>query len=197
MENKAKDLSYTSWIIRLNKGEMEAFEWLYNTYKHQLAGNLLKLVKSSDIAEDILHDVFVKVWENRGKIDPERSFEGYLYRIAANMVTDFYRKISKDRNYQQYLIAIQETVYQHIDELLENKYRRELIDNALTELPPKCRTVFQLCKIEGRSYEEVSDLLQISPNTISNHLNRANKRILLFLQNPVNLPYLLFLMWVK
>ncbi len=197
MENKAKDLSYTSWIIRLNAGEMLAFEWLYNTYKHQLAGNLLKLVKSSDIAEDILHDVFVKVWENRTKIDPERSFEGYLYRIAANMVADFYRKISKDRNYQEYLMTIQETVYQHIDELLENKYRRELIDKALTELPPKCRTVFQLCKIEGRSYEEVSNLLQISPNTISNHLNRANKKILLFLQNPVNLPYFLLLIWVK
>jgi RNA polymerase sigma-70 factor (ECF subfamily) len=197
MKSKAEDLNYTEWIIRLNAGEMIAFEWLYNTYKHQLAGNLLKLVKSSDVAEDILHDVFVKVWENRTKIDPERSFEGYLYRIAANMVADFYRKISKDRNYQEYLIAIQETVYQHIDELLENKYRRELIDKALTELPPKCRTVFQLCKIEGRSYEEVSNLLQISPNTISNHLNRANKKILLFLQNPVNLPYFLLLIWVK
>jgi len=197
MKSKAEDLNYTTWIIRLNAGEMTAFEWLYNTYKHQLAGNLLKLVKASDIAEDILHDVFVKVWENRTKIDPERSFEGYLYRIAANMVADFYRKISKDRNYQQYLVNIQETVYQHIDELLENKYRRELIDKALTELPPKCRTVFQLCKIEGRSYEEVSDLLQISPNTISNHLNRANKKILLFLQNPVNLPYFLLLLWTK
>jgi len=197
MKSKAEDLNYTTWIIRLNAGEMTAFEWLYNTYKHQLAGNLLKLVKASDIAEDILHDVFVKVWENRTKIDPERSFEGYLYRIAANMVADFYRKISKDRNYQQYLVNIQETVYQHIDELLENKYRRELIDKALTELPPKCRTVFQLCKIEGRSYEEVSDLLQISPNTISNHLNRANKKILLFLQNPVNLPYFLILLWTK
>jgi len=197
MKSKAEDLNYTEWIIRLNAGEMIAFEWLYNTYKHQLAGNLIKLVKSSDVAEDILHDVFVKVWENRTKIDPERSFEGYLYRIAANMVADFYRKISKDRNYQEYLIAIQETVYQHIDELLENKYRRELIDKALTELPPKCRTVFQLCKIEGRSYEEVSNLLQISPNTISNHLNRANKKILLFLQNPVNLPYFLLLIWVK
>ncbi|MNE52749.1 RNA polymerase sigma factor CarQ [compost metagenome] len=197
MKSKAEDLNYTAWIIRLNAGEMTAFEWLYNTYKHQLAGNLLKLVKASDIAEDILHDVFVKVWENRTKIDPERSFEGYLYRIAANMVADFYRKISKDRNYQQYLVNIQETVYQHIDELLENKYRRELIDKALTELPPKCRTVFQLCKIEGRSYEEVSDLLQISPNTISNHLNRANKKILLFLQNPVNLPYFLLLLWTK
>ncbi|GAA4174809.1 MULTISPECIES: RNA polymerase sigma factor [Sphingobacterium] len=197
MKSKAEDLNYTAWIIRLNAGEMIAFEWLYNTYKHQLASNLLKLVKASDIAEDILHDVFVKVWENRTKIDPERSFEGYLYRIAANMVADFYRKISKDRNYQQYLVNIQETVYQHIDELLENKYRRELIDKALTELPPKCRTVFQLCKIEGRSYEEVSDLLQISPNTISNHLNRANKKILLFLQNPVNLPYFLLLLWTK
>ncbi|MEI2275034.1 RNA polymerase sigma-70 factor [Sphingobacterium sp. ML3W] len=197
MKSKAEDLNYTEWIIRLNAGEMIAFEWLYNTYKHQLAGNLIKLVKSSDVAEDILHDVFVKVWENRTKIDPQRSFEGYLYRIAANMVADFYRKISKDRNYQEYLIAIQETVYQHIDELLENKYRRELIDKALTELPPKCRTVFQLCKIEGRSYEEVSNLLQISPNTISNHLNRANKKILLFLQNPVNLPYFLLLIWVK
>lgn len=197
MKSKAEDLNYTEWIIRLNAGEMIAFEWLYNRYKHQLAGNLLKLVKASDIAEDILHDVFVKVWENRSKIDPERSFEGYLYRIAANMVADFYRKISKDRNYQDYLVNIQETVYQHIDELLENKYRRELIDKALTELPPKCRTVFQLCKIEGRSYEEVSDLLQISPNTISNHLNRANKKILMFLQNPVNLPYFLLLLWTK
>ncbi|WP_373564708.1 RNA polymerase sigma factor [Sphingobacterium sp. E70] len=54
-----------------------------------------------------------------------------------------------------------------------------------------------MCKIEGRSYEEVSDLLQISPNTISNHLNRANKKILLFLQNPVNLPYFLLLLWTK
>ncbi|PUV22279.1 MULTISPECIES: RNA polymerase sigma factor [Sphingobacterium] len=197
MKSKAEDLNYTAWIIRLNAGEMIAFEWLYNTYKHQLAGNLLKLVKTSDIAEDILHDVFVKVWENRTKIDPARSFEGYLYRIAANMVADFYRKISKDRNYQKHLISIQETVYQHIDELLENKYRKELIDKALTELPPKCRTVFQLCKIEGRSYEEVSNLLQISPNTISNHLNRANKKILLFLQNPVNLPYFLLLIWIK
>lgn len=197
MKSKAEDLNYTAWIIRLNAGEMIAFEWLYNTYKHQLAGNLLKLVKTSDIAEDILHDVFVKVWENRTKIDPTRSFEGYLYRIAANMVADFYRKISKDRNYQKQLISIQETVYQHIDELLENKYRKELIDKALTELPPKCRTVFQLCKIEGRSYEEVSNLLQISPNTISNHLNRANKKILLFLQNPVNLPYFLLLIWIK
>lgn len=197
MKSKAEYLNYTEWIIRLNAGDITAFEWLYNTYKHQLAGNLLKLAKSSHIAEDILHDVFVKVWENRTKIDPERSFEGYLYRIAANKVADFYRKISKDRNYQQYLVNIQETAYQHIDELLENKYRRELIDKALLELPPKCRTVFQLCKIEGRSYEEVSDLLQISPNTISNHLNRANKKILLFLQNPVNLPYFLLLLWTK
>ncbi|ULT27495.1 sigma-70 family RNA polymerase sigma factor [Sphingobacterium sp. E70] len=146
MKSKAEDLNYTAWIIRLNAGEMIAFEWLYNTYKHQLASNLLKLVKASDIAEDILHDVFVKVWENRTKIDPERSFEGYLYRIAANMVADFYRKISKDRNYQQYLVNIQETVYQHIDELLENKYRRELIDKALTELPLNVERYFNCAK---------------------------------------------------
>lgn len=193
----AKNPSYTSWIRRLNAGEMAAFEWLYNTYKYQLATNLLKLVKSPHVAEDILHDVFVKVWENRANIDPDRSFAGYIYRIAANKVADFYRKISHDQNYQNYLIEIQDTVYQHIDELLDNKYRRELIAKALKELPPKCRTVFELCKIEGRSYEEVADLLQISPNTISNHLNRANKKILLFLRNPVNLPYFFLLLWTK
>lgn len=197
MKSNAEGLNYISWIIRLNAGEREAFEWLYNTYKHQLAFKLLKLVKSPDIAEDILHDVFVKIWESRTKIDAERSFEGYLYRIAANMVADFYRKVSKDRNYQDYLVTIQDGAYQHIDELLDNKYRRELINRALSELPPKCRTVFQLCKIEGRSYEEVSALLEISPNTISNHLNRANKKILLFLQNPVNLPYFLLLLLTR
>ncbi|TYR36908.1 sigma-70 family RNA polymerase sigma factor [Sphingobacterium phlebotomi] len=193
MKSNKENLEYSSWINRLNAGDVAALEWLYNSFKYQLAKKLLRLLKSPDIVEDILHDIFVKLWDNRTKIDANRSLEGYMHRIAANSVADFYRQISNDQNYRQYLVTLKQTDYSHIEEALENKHQRELIDKALADLPPKCRTVFELCKMEGRSYEEVADLLHISPNTISNHLARANKKIQLFLQNPANLTYFILL----
>src|SRR5690606_25496896 len=159
MKSNNENLDNTPWISRLNAGDVAAFEWLYNSFKYQLAQKLLRLVKSPDIAEDLLHDIFVKIWDNRGKIDINRSLEGYIHRIAANSVADFYRQISNDQKYRKHLVNVQETDYLHVEEVLENKHQRALIDKALADLPPKCRTVFELCKIEGRSYEEVAELL--------------------------------------
>ncbi len=185
------------WVERLCLGDIDAFEWLYNNHKRQLLANLLKLVKSPQVAEDILQDVFVKVWENRTEINPTLSFGGYLYRIASNMVIDFYRKSSRSNAYREYLLNFTEITYQHVDKLLEHKESKQLLESALNNLSPQAREVFQLCRVEGKSYQEVATLLQISTNTISTHLSRANKKMKLFLKNPANLPYLLLLFGLK
>ncbi|MEN5193145.1 RNA polymerase sigma factor [Sphingobacterium faecium] len=197
MKSTVENSIHKDWVVRLRSGDVQAFEWLYNNYKYQLTANLFKLLKSSQMVEDMLQDIFIKIWENRLEIDPDRSFGGYLYRMATNMVTDSYRKSCRSRDYRDYLVAVSEISYQHIDQLLEAKERKELLNKALQNLSPQCRQVFELCKIEGRSYQEVANLLQISPNTISTHLTRANKKMQLFLTDPVNLPYFLLLIWVK
>jgi len=197
MKSTIENSAHIHWVIRLQSGDVEAFEWLYNNYKYQVTANLLKLLKSPQMVEDMLHDIFLKIWENRADIDPNRSFGAYLYRIASNMVTDSYRKSCRNRDYRDYLVTVSEISYQHIDQLLDDKERKELLDKALQKLSPQCRQVFELCKIEGRSYQEVSDLLNISPNTISTHLTRANKKMQLFLTDPVNLPYFLLLIWIR
>ncbi|GAA4781510.1 RNA polymerase sigma-70 factor [Olivibacter ginsenosidimutans] len=180
-------------LARLKAGDQSAFEWFYHQYKYPLAANLLKLVKSEEVAEDILHDLFLKIWEGREHIDINRSFKAYLYRIATNMVTDFYRKVSRNKAYQQFLEKNSSNSYLHIDELIDQKQKQELMEKALNELSPQCQLVFKLCKLEGRSYEEVSQMLQISPNTISNHLVKASKKVKAFFANPINASYLVLL----
>lgn len=185
------------WVERLRLGDIAAFEWLYNSHKRPLLANLLKLLKCPQAAEDILQDVFVKVWENRMEINPNLSFGGYLYRIASNMVIDFYRKSSRSHAYREYLLHFTDISYQHVDRLLEHKESKQLLESALNNLSPQTREVFQLCKVEGKSYQEVASLLHISTNTISTHLYRATKKIKLFLKDPANLPYLFLLFGLK
>lgn len=195
MEVIVDSLAQEVWIKRLQSGDVEAFEYLYNAHKLQLAMNLFKLLKCPQAVEDVLQDVFVKVWENRTELDPNLSFAGFLHRIASNKVIDFYRKSSRSNAYRTYLQHYAEMSYQHVDRILERKESKELLDKALNILSPQCRQVYQLCKVEGRSYQEVSNILQISPNTVSVHLNRAHKKLQVFFKDPVNLPYLLLILW--
>src|SRR5690554_4918953 len=84
-------------LVKLRDGDHRAYDILYNNYSEKLTAKLFKLLKSWDEVEDALQELFVKVWENREKIDPDKSFPSYLYRIAVNIVNDYYRQVSKDR----------------------------------------------------------------------------------------------------
>ncbi|HEY8387177.1 MAG TPA: sigma-70 family RNA polymerase sigma factor, partial [Parasegetibacter sp.] len=84
-------------LFLLNKGDEQAFEQLYHSYSPRIFGNLVKLLKSEDIAEELLQDVFIKIWQRRSGIDPEQSFRSYLFRIAENSVYDFFRRTARDK----------------------------------------------------------------------------------------------------
>lgn len=161
----------------LTEGSEMAFEKLYRLYSERLLGYLLKLLKSEDIACEILQDAFIKVWHNRRNIDPEQSFRSYLFRIAENLVYDFFRKAARDKKLQAVLINNACKDYSPVEERLCLKENHQLLRSAIDTLPPKRRQVFQLIKIEERSYEEVSRLLQISVSTINDHIVKATKSI--------------------
>ncbi len=164
-------------VVLLNGSNEAAFEKLYHSYSSRLLGFLIKLVKSETFATELLQEVFIKIWNNRQNLDPEQSFRSYLFRIAENLVYDFFRKAARDNKLKAALINKACGEYRHVEESVCNKEDIQFLQDAIDALPPKRRQVFQLVKMEERSYEEVSELLQVSTSTINDHVVKATKSI--------------------
>jgi RNA polymerase sigma-70 factor (family 1) len=162
-------------LTNLSQCNEEAFEKLYEVYSARLFGNLLKLTQSEMVAQEILQDVFIKIWDNRQTIDPNNSFRSYLFKIAENKVYDLLRKLGRDKKLHIQILASTTTQYTHIEEKLLAKENISIIHAAIKALSPQRQQVFQLCKIEGKSYEEVSNILGISTSTISDHIVKATR----------------------
>jgi RNA polymerase sigma-70 factor (ECF subfamily) len=164
-------------INQLQKGNVHAFEMLYLIYSPRLYGRLLKLVKSDIHAQEILQDVFVKIWEQRGNLNPEKSFRSFLYKIAENKAHDFFRKTARDKSLETQLIRQSTSNYSVIEKYKSNEDDLSTLQKAIEDLPPQRKQVFRLCKLEGKSYKEVSELLDISVSTISDHIVKGTKSV--------------------
>ena len=166
-------------LLRLKDGDERAFEILYNNYKTRIAGNLFKLLKSDDVVKEVLQELFFKIWEVRAQIDPEKSFRSYLFRIAENLVYDYFRKVAKDKRLLTQLMASSSELYLHIEEDMLSKEDAQKLQHAINLMPPQRKMVFTLCKLEGKSYKEVEEIMGINAKTISSHMLQANR----FLKN--------------
>lgn len=179
-------------LLQLSKGNLVAFEKIYYSYSPKLLSNLVKLVKSDSVAQDILQDIFLKVWKNREKIEPDKSFRSYLFTIAENKAYDFFRKAARDKKLCETLIASATEHYEHIETEIFNKENSRILEIAIGILPPQRQLVFRLSKLEELSYDEISKRLGISVSTISDHIVKATKSIRIFLSNHPEL-YILFI----
>jgi len=162
-------------LLQLKEGDERAFEILYNDYKFRLAGNLFKLLKSDDLVKETLQELFFKIWEGRAQIDPDKSFKSYLFRIAENLVNDYFRKVAKDKRLLNKMTAASSEIYLHIEEDILSKENALILQQAIDLMPPQRKLVFTLCKLEGKSYKEVEQIMGISPKTISSHMLQANQ----------------------
>ncbi|MGN6540380.1 MAG: RNA polymerase sigma factor [Ginsengibacter sp.] len=171
------NLNEKDLVTQLRDGDHDAFKQLYQLYSWRLLGFLIKLTKSDLYAAELLQDTFIKLWENRKGLDPNLSFRSYLFRIAANNVYDFFRKAAQDHRLQESIMKGACEKYQHVEEDLFSKENEQILRDAINLLPPKRRHIFQLIKIEERSYDEVSALLNVSVSTINDHIVKATKSI--------------------
>ena len=168
-------------LLRMAKGDEAAFTALYRHYSGPLYLNFVRMVKDEVIAEEIVQDLFSRIWQKRESISIEKNFSAYLYRSGYNLLMDFYRKVKRDKLlYEKFRQAATEN-YSHIEEVLHLKDSQALVSKALDTLPPQQRKVFELCRIEGHSYKEVAELLGISPNTVKEHFVKANQAIRKFI----------------
>ncbi len=164
-------------LIALQSGSQTAFAQIYRLYSARIYLNILKMVKSEADAQELLQDVFYKVWAKRELIDPEQSFRSYLFQIAKYTVYNFIRKNKLDQQVQDYVRQHLSEGYTHIEEELDYRESEAWLSSTIEKLPPQRKLIFKLCKVEGKSYTEVSELLGISTSTINDHIVKATKFI--------------------
>jgi RNA polymerase sigma-70 factor (family 1) len=165
-----------SVLLSLQKGDNDAFMALYNHYHGPLYHYVLRFVKSPAIAEDILQDVFLKIWEIKSRINPELSFKAYLYRICRNSVFKLLKKMAVDENLRVEVMQFTQSVADADLKLLWQQYEA-ILQTAINNLSPQRQKVFRLCREEGKTYEQVADELGISRNTVKEHMVLAMKLI--------------------
>jgi RNA polymerase sigma-70 factor (family 1) len=160
-------------LLRLRADDQRAFEEFYKIYSGRIYRTIVSMIKDREVAQELLQDVFIKVWEKRLDIDPENSFQSYLFTISRNMVYNYLRRTSLKLQIHAYLSASRSELYTHVEEEIHYKEIEETLNSAILRLPAQRRKIFILCKIDGKSYEEVSKLLGISTATINDHIVKA------------------------
>lgn len=162
-------------VTRLREGDKVAFERLYAQYKTRLAGNFIKLLRDDELAKDAMQELSLKLWNARESIDVDQSFKAYLFRIAENLVFDYYKKMARDRAKETSLLSELEDWYSHIEEDLISKENISQVRAIIDKLPEKQRKAYVLHKMEGKSYKEIAEIMDIAPSTINKHIYTAHK----------------------
>ena len=162
-------------LQKLRDGDENAFNQLYQIYARRLASKLIYLLKSEELAQDVLQDVFLKIWSSREMIDPELNFSALLSKMATNLSKNVFRK----NLYDQSLLSLMdpEASYNPIDDADNASQAKAVLEMALSKLTERQRDIYILHKLDGRSYKEISEQLNISVSAINHHLQKANKQL--------------------
>lgn len=161
----------------LQKGNIDAYVQLYNRYHGQLYSYILQFVKVPSVAEDILQDVFLKIWELHAGIKPELNFKAYLYKISRNKVFKHFQQLGNNQQMRIQLLYHLPKYISDSDLQLAWQQYEQLLHNAITQLPPQRQKIFKLCREENMTYAQVSQQLGISTNTVKEHMVLAMKSI--------------------
>ena len=166
--------SNTELVKLLRKGDMSAFDAIYERYCKRLYGFVFRYIKQEVDAEEIVQEVFIKIWESRKTIDSYSSFESFIFTIAYNSTISLLRKRVTEKKYLEQ-IKYRQQINNSEDIINEIHYKEmnERVKSLLNQLTPRQKEIFILSREEGLSHEEIAKKLNISSNTVKNHLVSA------------------------
>lgn len=161
-------------ILLLKQGSKEAFTTLYKQYWKQVYNFSRLYLTNQSAAEEVVQEVFIKIWETREFIREEDHFKGLLFIITRNLVFNQHRKSLNEDFYKVTVLAAMEETYD-VEEEIDAKNLREYIDMLIIELPPRRREIFNLSRKEHKSYKEIALQLNISEKTVEHQISEALK----------------------
>jgi RNA polymerase sigma-70 factor (ECF subfamily) len=166
----------SEFIIRLKKGDEKAYIYLVDVYNHKLCLYANSLLNDIPLSEDIVQNVFIKIWEKRNNLREDLSLKSYLYKSVYNACVNQYKK-------NQSQTTLEKKYVEGLDRIIEKKDEDALekikvkVKQAIQNLPPKCKEIFILSKKEGLTNIEIAEYLSVSTNTIERHITIAFSKI--------------------
>jgi RNA polymerase sigma factor (sigma-70 family) len=161
----------------MQQGSEEAFTALYNHYGPRLYLNILRMIKDDSQTGELVQELFTRIWQKRTSKGISENFEGYVYRVAQNLVYDFFRRLKRDHQLLTKFRALAEENYEYIEERLQQKEHFHFLHKAIEQLPPQQRKVYELIKENGCTYKKAAEILGISPLTVKEYVVAVNKSI--------------------
>jgi RNA polymerase sigma-70 factor (family 1) len=162
-----------AWIKKLSLGCELAFTRIFDHYRPRVYTVALKMLKSEDLAEEVVQEVFLKVWIKRGKMESVDHLAGYLFMMARNNIYDRFKKLAREKMARRVFTGKRNRSVNNTDySVIESQYD-ELLQETLATLPPRQKQIYHLSRDKGMSYKQIGKQLDISHLTVKKHMAEA------------------------
>ena len=183
-------------LLKIAEGDQVAFSILFEQYRNRLFTYLFKITKSAETSEEIVLDVFLKIWHGKEAIIEIENIDAFLFKVAHNKAIDFLRSLKRNPQIQQQAWdQMQEPFSTEVaDKQLLFKGALEMVEHAIHQLPSQRQKVFTMRHHHGLTNEDIAERLQLSRNTVRNHHALSVQFIRKFLSTNLDLLFLIFLL---
>ncbi len=166
-------------IRKIASGDDKAFKKLYDRYRSKIYSLAVSILKNTEDSEDIVVEVFTSIWNNRVSLPEVSNLDAFVYTVTKNKSLNLFKKRHiRHKNKQQ---LVEENFFEHIVEASETtlyfKETQNIIISLVSKLPHQQKQVFDLAKLQGYKRKEIAKELNLSENTVRNHLNAAIKAL--------------------
>lgn len=164
-------------LLHIKKGDQQALEELFEKYYYRLCDFAFQYVRSVDLTEEVVSDVFLKIWKKREELTTSGNFKAYLFTAVRNQALNYAKKQQRpldslDNKPRQ----AGRKEYQPDEKLLFKEFSNR-VEALLNTLPPRRRRIFKLSRLEGFTYSEIANMLSISIHTVQNQMVQAVKQL--------------------
>lgn len=162
---------YHHLLLLISQDDEDAFKRLFKQERVRVFHFIFKITKSREVSEEIVMDVFMKIWMNRQILTDVQHFPSFLFQVAKNKALDFLRKAAKDKILQELIWdEIQSISDLRSDDELRCKELQAEMNTAINKLSPQRQTVFRLSREQHMTHDQIAAHLNISKNTVKNHM---------------------------
>ncbi len=164
-------------LARVAEGDEKAFALIFHHYRHKIYSYTFHISGSSAQADELVQDVFLKVWLYRDKIPHILRFDNWLFTIARNQVFDMLKSMAKEASLRHQMAGLLDPNANPVEDRMLTREYEEQLQRALDKLSPRQKLIFTLSRNEGLKHEEIASQLHISRHTVKTHLVQALKTL--------------------
>ena len=166
-------LSEKLLVKQLMNGNEKAFSAIFETYCDDVYGYSVSMLKTNVLAEEIVQDVFLNIWQHRDRLNPDLSFRSYVFTITRNLTFNLISKVANHRKLKEEVFYTSQKAYSPIENKMAEADYERIKNKAIEQLPSKRRIIFEMSRVDGMSYKEISEALNISVSTVKGQTSKS------------------------